>query len=118
MEYLEGTEKGVRIREYIQNPESVFLTTGLIIAEILAKHIKENKDTGLALTAVQSIARVVAFDVELGKQSAEIYVHQRKHKPKFGLVDAHVVAAARINSAKVLVCDNDFVGIPESIVIR
>ena len=117
IEYLEGTEKGAKIKDWLEQPNNIFLTTGLIIAEIAAKHMKEQRDCEQQLSAIQALSSIVPFDAQLGKETAEIYVAHRKTKNKFGLVDAHVVAAARLNNAKVLACDHDFNGIPEAIVI-
>ena len=117
IEYLEGTEKGTKIKDLLEQPNNIFLTTGLIIAEIAAKHLKEHKECEQQLIAIQALSSIVPFDAQLGKEAAKIYLHHRKSKNKFGLVDAHVVAAARLNNAKVLACDNDFRGIPEAIVV-
>ena len=118
IEYLEGTDKGTVVREWIERPDTALLTTGLIIAEVIAKLLKEKKDAGQAFGALQALARIVPFDAQLGREAAEVYARHRKAKGKFGLADAHVVAAARLHGAKVLTCDNDFAGISEAIVLR
>lgn len=116
IEYFEGTEKGARISEYVR--ESMLLITGMIATEICSKFMREQKPVEAVVMALRSLAALVPIDFEVAYQAAHIYNHQRKRKPKFGIVDAHIVAVAKINNAKVLTCDSDFLGLDEAIVVR
>jgi len=116
VEYFLGTEKGRAIREKFKNQE--LLTTGLIASEVGMKFLRDVGGSEEVFTALKSLSLLIPFDFYLAEQTSEIYVKHRKSKPKFGLADAHVLAAARIIGAKVLTCDNDFVGIPDAIIIR
>ena len=118
IEYFEGTSKGAKVNTWLHKTDTVFLTTGLIIAEILALHLKENRDSEQPVIAVQTQTRLVPFESLLGKETARVYMHHRKNKNKFGLVDAHVAAVARLHNAKILTCDHDFSGLPEAIIIN
>ena len=118
IEYFNGTEKGSRVRERIVSAGSFALTTGLIAAELASKLVREGKPAEEAITALRSITVLVPFNFPVAQETAKIYLQQRKVKPKFGIVDAHVVAAAKLNGAKVITCDNDFAGLSEAIVIK
>jgi|SRR3989344_3060444 len=118
IEYFNGTEKGARVKERIAEEGVGVLITGMIVAELSVKFPKDSKPIDEMVFALKNMANVVSFDFELGKESAKIYMRQRRLKPKFGLMDARVVAAARLNGGKVITCDNDFSNINEAIVIR
>ncbi|MBI4017087.1 MAG: PIN domain-containing protein [Candidatus Aenigmarchaeota archaeon] len=116
IEYFAGREKGRKIREIIDEGVSIFIT-GLIVAEVSTKFLKDALPAEDAISAMKSLAILVPFDFQLGHDAAKICVHERKTKPKFGIADAHVVAAARIIRAKVITCDSDFRGLQEAMIL-
>lgn len=118
IDYFNGTERGRHVRAHLAKANTFPITTGMIAAEICSKFVREQKPVETALTALRSTAVLVPIDFEVAHQTAHIYQQQRKKKPKFGIVDAHIVAAAKINNAKIITCDTDFLGIPEAIVIK
>ncbi len=118
IEYLSGTEKGKRIRDELTKPLTMVHTTGMIVAEVITKRLKEGKPTDTALLAMKSIGIIVPMDFSIGEQTAHIYVQQRARQKKFGLVDAHVVAVAKAVGAKVITCDLDFSGLPNVLIVQ
>ena len=117
IEYFGATSRGRVIRERIQGEKNI-LITGVIITEVLVKHLKAGLPTEQVVTALSSLSRMLPFDIRLSQETAKVYVEQRKKQGKFGLADAHIVALARLNAAKVLTFDTDFTGIPEAIILR
>ncbi|MDO8660719.1 MAG: PIN domain-containing protein [Candidatus Woesearchaeota archaeon] len=117
IEYFFGSERGKKISEIIDIEETITFTTGLVIAEVCVACHKQGRSPEIIIQALKTIARLIPFDAELGMLTASEYVVRRKTNSKFGMADAHVLAGARIMGAKVLTCDNDFRGIPESIII-
>ncbi len=118
IEYLRGTEKGKKVQDLLEKPATAAALTGLTATEVFVKSLREAQAVAQVQLALQSLAAVLPFDLLLAESSAQVYLDQRKRKPKFGLADAHVVAAARLHGAKVLTCDNDFAGVPEAVVLR
>lgn len=118
IEYFSGTEKGKQVRDHLNNAEGEIFTTGLIVAEVTSKFLRENQNISDLLQALKSIAKIVQFDFQMGTLSAEIFVKQRKTQTKFGLADAHVAAAAEIIQGKTITCDNDFNGLRAAIIIK
>lgn len=116
IEYLDGSEKGMRVRDYFAH--SYPLVTGMIAAELFSVFVRKEKPVEIAVNAVRTTAELVPINFEVAHRTAHIYQHQRKKKPKFGIIDAHIVAAAKINGARIVTCDTDFLGIPEAIVIK
>lgn len=108
----------MKVREILEKPDQTLYTTGLIIAEVCSKYLKEKLQIPEMLNAIRIVSSLVAFDYGIAQDTAQLYVTLRKTKPKFGIVDAHVVASARSVNAQILTCDNDFVDIADSLVIR
>lgn len=116
IEYLDGSDKGRRVRDYLMR--GIPLTTGMIASELFSNFIRKQKPLEIAVGTLRSMATMMVIDLEMAHQTAHIYNQQRKEKPKFGIVDAHLLAAAKMNGAKVLTCDLDFLGMSEAIVIK
>lgn len=118
VEYLAGSERGCKVKEIINKPNMLILTTGLIAAELMAKYIKENKPEQDAFEALRALAIMIPFDMVLGANAARLYVMHRKTRKKFGLADAHILAAAQTHKARIITCDTDFMDIQNVTVIR
>lgn len=118
VEYFNGSDKGRKVRETLVSAGSFALTTGMVAAELASKFLRDGKPADEIITALRAISVLVAFDYDVANKTAGIYVRQRKSKPKFGIVDAHIVAAAMLNGAKIITCDTDFSGIPEAVVVK
>lgn len=117
IEYFSGSAKGKRIKEYITKQNTLIYITGLIVAEVCTKFLKDAISPNDAVIAMEHLTGLIQFDYHLGMEAAEIFISQRKTKSKFGIADAHILAAARLTGAKVLTCDFDFHGIRDAIVI-
>ncbi|MFH1916518.1 MAG: PIN domain-containing protein [Nanoarchaeota archaeon] len=118
IEYFAGTEKGRRIREYIQKEGVAIHITGLIVSEVCTKFLKDGLVAEQAMVMLRDLSVLQPYDYELGLETAKIYVKERKTRPKFGLADAHVLAASRKKKAKLITCDRDFEGIAEVVLIK
>jgi PIN domain nuclease of toxin-antitoxin system len=118
IEYLEGTEKGKKVREFLAKSDSFPLITGVIATEVMTKFLRSGRSAEEIATALGAVAMFVPYGMSLAQKTAEVYVKQRKSKPKFGVADASVLAAAILNKAKIITCDTDFSGIPEAVLIR
>lgn len=115
VEYFAGSQKGRKIQQLLKGAN--VMTTGLIATEVAIKAIKDCVDENELMLAMESIAQIVPFDLKLARESAAVYVEQRKKQPKFGLADAHVAAAAKLSEAKIVTCDNDFRGISGVLIV-
>lgn len=116
IEYFSGTDKGRKIKDEVDKGD--ILITGFVVAEVCTKFLKEGRSTRVVLDAFASLASFIDFNAHLGERTAQIYVELRKKKSKFSMADAHVLACAQEFRAKVVTCDNDFVGIKEAVVVR
>ena len=118
LEYFFGTEKGDKIRRHIAQADDFSPITGVTVAEVCKRYLREGRSADMALTALKAMTTLVPLDYELGLETARIVVQHRKRSPKFSTADAHMVALARRRHAKIITCDTDFIGVPEAIIIK
>lgn len=117
IEYLDGSPRGARVRDHLENPENTLVTSPVTLAEIVSKFLRTRRDPKVAVTAVESNSSVPTVGPVLARLGGEVHAEVKKHKPDFGLADAFVLATARSRSSRVLTGDPHFKGIPEAVMI-
>lgn len=115
IEYLDGTTRGTRVRDLLEDHRNAFTTSTASLAEVLSKFIRNGRDPALALKAIEDNTSLEPVDTELARLAGELHAELRKKIRDFGLADAFVLATARKKSAKVLTGDPHFETIPEAI---
>ncbi len=117
IEYLDGTQLGREVADYLEGNGDTFTCT-ITIAEIISKAVRKRKDANFAYDIVTSNSTVVRADEELSKQAGLIHSEMRKIIKDFGLADAYILATARTMDAKVLTGDTHFKNIKEAIMLK
>jgi predicted nucleic acid-binding protein len=107
-----------RVREWVQKPDTTLVITGLIVSEVCNKFLKDGQDAENAMQMLRDLTILEPYDYELGLESARLYTKERKKRQKFGLADAHALAASRRRHARLITCDNDFAGFADVILIN
>lgn len=116
IEYFDGSEKGARIRKYIESPGNELFVTGIIAAEVSVKYLKAGLQPDEMIVAMKALSRVCDVDIDAGLNAARVFVERRKTREKFGLIDAHVVSLSEMGGASILTCDTDFKGLGNALV--
>ncbi len=116
IEYFLGTEKGKKISVLLE--QHPVYTTGVVIAELCGKFVREKQPADGAVAAVRAIAMLLPVDYQVGYAAAHLLPAQRAKQPKFGLADALATASARIVDAQIITCDFDFSGLPNVTIIQ
>ena len=114
LEYLEGSEKGARIHEIIE--ERTAAITILALAELADKFERENRAFEKTLQFIQSKSPILSLNISIIQGAAKIKKKQRLSQSKFGLIDALHLATAKYHGAIFITKDLDFKGI-ENVVI-
>lgn len=108
IEYLDGTEKGRKVQEIVENAENEIITYWINISEIISVAKRKDMDYQSISSVLQSITRIfvgdVNFAVFVGKRHAEIKAKMKD----FGLIDACVLATAEKKGAKIVTGDPHF----------
>jgi predicted nucleic acid-binding protein len=118
VEYLIGSEFGIKLREVLDEDSSEVYTCAVTVAEVVSKVAREGRDVEAAYALLLSNSQVVNANEELSKHAGLLHCEMRKGLKDFGLADAYVLATARKLKAKVLTGDVHFKGVKEAVLIR
>ncbi len=117
IEYIDGSPRGAKVRDIVENAENAIITSPITIAEIVSKYIRTRRDPARALTELQNNSSIPPVDSELARSAGEIHAEQRKTQKDFPLADAFVVATARSKRSRILTGDPHFKGFHEATMI-
>jgi predicted nucleic acid-binding protein len=113
LEYLDGTEKGSRIRPIIEGQAKLF-THASSVEEIVSKARRRGKDPKAAAERVLTFSRFISPTVSDAVEAGLVHAETRKVSPNFSLGDAFVLQLARKLGCKVLTGDPDFRKVKEA----
>lgn len=116
IEYFEGTHLADIIENYLFSTHC--LTLSITVAETVVKIKKAGKNPEEAITALRNLSTIIHADERMALEAADIYIEQRKIRPKLALSDAFIIALARKENAHILTKDTDFTGLPETILLQ
>ena len=117
IEYLEGSEEGMKVSEIIEDDLNDVFTSSATVAEVIGKVMRKNQDIKVALNHINNFSTVLEVTQEIGISAAQIHFEAKKKNKNFGMLDAFVAATARKLSAKILTGDNDFKEFKEAVMI-
>jgi predicted nucleic acid-binding protein len=117
IEYLDGSSRGARVRDFLENPGNTILTSTVTLAELVSKSLRTKRDPKISLAAVESNSTLHSITPALATLAGEVHAEEKKRKPDFGLADAFVLATARSRSSKVLTGDPHFKDVSEAVMI-
>ena len=117
IEYLDGSSKGAKVRDLLEDPGNTILTSTVTLAELVSKSLRTKRDPKISIAAVESNSTLHSISPALATLAGEVHAEEKKRKPDFGLADAFVLATARNRSSKVLTGDPHFKDVPEAVMI-
>ena len=117
IEYLDGTSKGAKVRDIIEDPHNTCVTSVVTAAEVVSKFVRRGKDPRLGIRALEDNSQLQPVDMSIARSAGEIHAELRKKVVDFGLADAFVLATSRNKPSKVLTGDLHFKGVPEAVMI-
>lgn len=116
IEYFRGTERGKRVRPYVEGDSAA--TSTLTLAELKEKYLREkwaSFDEDMNFIIARTAATPV--DRQIAVLAGEINHRQKKTKSDWGMADSIVLATAKAVSAKVVTGDLHFDGLPDAVLI-
>lgn len=108
IEYFEGSVQGNKVRAILENENEYEIFTPSIVlvelADAVAKgKIKVNWDELVRFVKLNT--KIIDIDDVVAKEAGMIKNNLRKKHPDFGIIDAIVLATARINNSRLLTGD-------------
>src|SRR3989338_5000784 len=111
VEYLDGSQKGLKVKDLVESNPSRTHTCSVSLAEVLSKFTRQGKDPELAWIAIRGLSKIVSVDGELARRAAVLHAKMRERISDFGLADAFVMATAEKLDAKIVTGDPHFTNV-------
>ncbi len=108
IEYLDGSQKGDKVAEIIENKSNEIFTSSATVGEIVSKVLRGNKNIEIALNHINNLSTIVDMTQKIGVIAGNIHFEAKKREKNFGMLDAFVAATAKNIGAKILTGDQDF----------
>jgi len=117
IEYFEGSEKGKKFAEIIEDNSNELFTSSATLSEVVSKFLREKNDVKIALTAIDTLSTIAVINQELGVEAGFIHYEAKKKSKDFGMLDAFVAATSKKLNAKILTGDPHFKGFKEAVMM-
>ncbi len=117
VEYLDGSPRGRKVQDIIEDERSRVYTCAVTIAEVVSKFIRREKDPKVAYDAITSNSIIINIDQEISRLAGEKHAEVRKRVKDFGLADAYVLVCSNVQQATILTGDSHFTGMPKTMFI-
>jgi len=118
IEYLVGSEPGIRVRTILEDERNDIFTCAVTVAEVVIKTIREGWNAETAYDILTGNSVIVDIDGEISRDAGVLHADMRKTRKDFGLSDAYVLATSRITKSKILTGDPHFEGIQNIILVK
>lgn len=117
IEYLDGSEEGEKVYEILKGNHEIY-TLSLIIAEVVSKSKRSDKDANISFKAIMNNSRIFEITSEIAKESGYFHAEMKRKQKGFGLVDAFIWICAQKLKAKLITRDNHFKKFENLILLR
>ena len=106
IEYFLATEKGKKVRTLLD--EHKIITPILVIVEFKCKALREKWEFAEFIEFIKSKSQISYLSDEISDLSSDLYIEMRKKSKDSSIIDAIILATARVNDAKLLTGDKHF----------
>ena len=117
IEYLNGSEKGKKTAEILEDAANELFTSSATVGEIISKTLRENRDVKVALTHINNLSTVLNLTQEISILAGQIHFEAKKKNKEFGMLDAFVAATAKKINSKILTGDEHFKNFKDALFI-
>lgn len=117
IEYLNGSEKGRKAAQMIEDNANELFTSCATVAEVIGKVLRRDQEIKVALNQINNFSAVLDITQDISMEAAHIHFEVKKKSKEFGMLDAFVAATAKKMNAKILTGDSDFKHFKEAVFI-
>lgn len=113
IEYLEGSQKGEKVRGVIEDEGNLIFTHKVTLSEVISVAKRRDLNAEIAINAIIALSQFYEGDLSFFKEAGILHAELRKRISLFGLADTFVLLTARKLGAKVVTGDPHFKGFKE-----
>ena len=114
IEYLLGTERGVYVKNIVEDNNNEIFTHILSLAEISSRLSRSGIDSSESIKNILSISKIFNINNNISIRAGQLHSEIRKKIKDFGLVDAFILLSAKDIKIKVLTGDEHFKNFKEA----
>ena len=118
IEYLDGTSKGEKVKEFVENGDYSVFTNAVTLAELSSFFRRKKYNFEEAKKIILSLSTVNEIDVKFAEDAGNFHAELKSERKSISLADAFVFATAKKVNGKIITQDEDFRGLKETIMIR
>jgi len=108
VEFFNGTSKGTKVKRILG--KNACFTSAICLAELSEWIEREKLDRRKIMNAVKRLSSIIGLDELTLELAGILKVKKRKKVKGFGLIDAIILATAKIYGLKVITGDKHFRG--------
>lgn len=116
IEYLEGSVRGKRVKDLIENNKDVFINI-ISIAEVVSVLKRKGFYSDDLISSIAMFAKIYQGDFDFYRESGLLHALIKQSIRDFGLADTIVLLTARKLNAKIVTGDPHFKTFKEAILI-
>ena len=116
IEYLEGSEKGEKISNILNQNNEIFILS-LNIAEVVSRIKRKKSNFNLAYETLITKAKLLNLTPKIAKEAGILHGEIKPKVKSFSLADALIIKSAEAISAKIITTDYHFKSFKEVVLI-
>ena len=117
VEYLKGTEKGLKIKQIIEDGTNDIAFPSVVLAELVSKLEREGKDgPGIAMRLLDVYGRAMEMEAYTSINAGSTHAKLRKIEKGISLIDCIIMELAEENDAYAVTTDDHFKYYKKSII--
>ena len=117
IEYFRGSKKGKKVAEIVDDSKTEILTLESTLAEIKGWALREGERFDELYFVIRHDSRIVHSTLDEWLRAAELRFEIKKKKPRFGMMDALLIAAKEKYKCMILTGDPHFESIKDVLFI-
>jgi len=117
IEYLEGSNKGKKVREILTSDNELY-TLDLCIAEVISKIKRQQQNVIIAYKAITLNSKIISLGSEDAREGGLLHAEMHSKIKDFGLVDSLLLFIARKRNAKIITGDKHFKNMKEAVFLE
>jgi predicted nucleic acid-binding protein len=114
--YLEGTNKGEKVNEILENENEIF-TLPTTITEVISKLKRQDKNIETAYSAIIKNSKILNITPKIAKEAGLIHAEYKNKIEGISMADTLLISSAKATNSKIITGDNHFKSFKEAIIL-
>ena len=118
IEYFNGTKQGEKVKNIIENPKNKIFTNAVTVAELASSYRRNKLNFDEEKRIILDLSKIYNINLEFAEEAGRLHANIKKERKKIGMADVFILLTAKKLKAKVVTCDEDFIGLKEVFMLK